>query len=1161
MKKLALSLWLVLSVLTFRAAALAQTGLGQITGIVRDPSGAAIPNASVAATNVSTGVTIDTTTNAAGNYRLLNLLVGEYVVIASHKGFKSVQRSNLRVFLGETLTVDVELPVGTTEQTVTVTAGTGVVDTTSSTTGTTISDSEIRDIPIQLSGTNRNIRNYISVLPGVKQREGAPDVNNHAQLQGVGDTGGFRSVAGYRVDGTFAGGSVNQALGEGRAQVPIPDQVQEIRVVTNADAEHGGDMGASMEVVLKSGTNDFHGSVFEILRNEVLDAKSFLADRASFNRQHEYGGSLGGPIVRNKHFFFATYDQYFRQFAQAGATRTFPTESMRAGDFSEWLGPQIGTDALGRPVLQGQIYDPATTRPDGRGGFIRDPFTHNGRLNVIDPARLSQISRDLQNFYHLPTQTGTQDNWTGTLRSVDTPRQGWNIKTDHHFGDHRLSPFFEYVRNSAVPQGENWPPPEINGERELRQHAFTARLNYTWVMRPTLLVTARAAVNWGKGAVQNPDVASNIGAQVGIPGFQTPETPFVGLGGVAQNIGSGQPFVRFGQQTTPVRLDATAIRGTHEMKFGMDYLHIYFRQDVGENSNGSFQFAARGTGLPLSNLNTGNAYASFLLGQVDSASVRTPSYNSYRASNFALFAQDKWRVTPKLTVNYGLRWDVFTAPSEAEDRIASFDPNIPNPAAGGIPGALTFWGDGPGRNGLHNLVNTVHTNFGPRLGVAYVFDPIGIVRAYYGLQYFPISALATGGRSLRFNSFGWGAFLNPSTLDSGVTPAFDWGNGFPVTMPRLPVLDPSLQNGTSVTYYNPYEDTVGTSQNIGFSVERELPWGLYVKAAYVGKLSHNLPTDQLVGLNQLPLEHLSLGPLLSQNIDSEAARNAGIPVPYPGFSGTVQQALRPFPQYLDLPQANAMVSDARYHSAEITVRKRMGQGLHFLAAYTISKELVSDVLAGGGVGHSGAVDIPHSSLRGRAKMLSYTTDRPQYLVLSWGYELPFGRGKRFLNSSNSLLDHLVGGWRLAAVQTYGSGVPIRIQGASGIPTAGPAWVNRVPGVPVRTDTTCGNYDPGDPNSRYLNINAFAEPAPFTLGDARVLSDVRTCGIIREDLAISKRFRVSQGVNIELSGRFFNVLNRHSWQNFGTNINLPATFGRSTTATAPRTGQLALTVTF
>lgn len=1161
MKKRVFSLWPVLLVLTFTTEVLAQASLGQITGSVRDSSGGVIPGATVTATNVNTGVTLETTTNESGIYRFLNLLVGGYTVTASQDGFQSVKKSDLRVFLGETLTVDIELPVGAAETTITVTGGSGVLDTTSTTTGTTISDAEISDIPIQLSGTNRNIRDYISVLPGVKQRDGAPDVNNHAQLQGVGDTGGFRSVAGYKVDGTFAGGSINQALGEGRAQVPIPDQVQEVRVVTNADAEYGGDMGASMEVVLKSGTNQYHGSLFEILRNEALDARAFTAARASFNRQHEYGGSLGGPILRNKHFFFFTIDQYFREFAQTGITRTFPTARMKGGDFSEWLGPQIGTDALGRPVFQGQIYDPATTRPDGNGGFIRDPFMYNGQLNVIDPARISPISQFLQKYYQDPTRAGVADNWVGTARPVETPRRAWNVKTDHHFGNHRLSPFFEYVRDRAVPQGENWPPPEINGERELRQHAFSSRLNYTWVMRPTLLFTARGAVNWGKGSVQNPAAASNIGAEAGVPGFQTPETPFIALGGTAQNMGTAQPFVRFTQQSTPIRVDATAIKGTHEMKFGMDYLHIYFRQDVGENSNGSFTFAARGTNLPLSSLNTGNAYASFLLGQVDTSSVRTPSYNKYYASNFALFAQDKWRVTPKLTLNYGVRWDVYTAPSELEDRIASFDPTVPNPGAGGRPGALTFWGEGEGRNGLHNLVETIYTNIGPRVGAAYVLDKVGVVRAYYGLQFFPISALATGGRQLRFNSFGWGALLNPTTTDSGVTPAFDWDNGFPVAMPNLPVLDPALQNNTAVTYYSPFEDTVGSAQNFGLSVERDLPWGLSAKVAYVGKLSKDMPTDQLVGLNQLPLEYLSLGPLLSQNINSAAARAAGIPIPYAGFNGTVQQALRPFPQFLDIAQANAMVSDARYHSAEITVRKRVGKSLHFLAAYTIAKEMVTDVLAGGGSGHPGVVDIPHSSLRDRAWMVSYTTDRPQYLVLSWGYELPFGQGRTFLSSAGPVLDQIVNGWRISAVQTYGSGVPIRILGASRVPTAGPSGVVLNPDVPILTGLSCGDYDPGDPNARYLNSAAFSEPAPFTLGDTRVLSNVRGCGIAREDLALTKRFRISRGVNMELSARFFNVLNRHTWTNFGTSINLPATFGRSTTVTAPRTGQVALTVTF
>jgi hypothetical protein len=311
----------------------------------------------------------------------------------------------------------------------------------------------------------------------------------------------------------------------------------------------------------------------------------------------------------------------------------------------------------------------------------------------------------------------------------------------------------------------------------------------------------------------------------------------------------------------------------------------------------------------------------------------------------------------------------------------------------------------------------------------------------------------------------------------------------------------------------------------------------------------------------MPLQDLSLGTLLSANINSPAARAAGIPIPYPGFNGTVQQALRPYPQYLNIVRANAMVADDLYHSALITAQKRLAQGMHFLVSYTISKEVANDGPASTGTSGTGATDIPHSDLRSQAKMLAYNIDRPQTLTISWGYELPFGPGKPFLNSSNLLLQQLVGGWKVSAVQTYARGTPIRILGASSVPTAGPALVNVVPGVPIRTSTSCGDYNPKDPNSTYLNVNAFAEPAPFTLGNTRVLPNVRSCGIINENLALSKIFRVRESTSVELTARAFNVLNRHYSTNFGTSINVPAAFGKSTAVSAPRTMQLAFELNF
>jgi hypothetical protein len=317
-----------------------------------------------------------------------------------------------------------------------------------------------------------------------------------------------------------------------------------------------------------------------------------------------------------------------------------------------------------------------------------------------------------------------------------------------------------------------------------------------------------------------------------------------------------------------------------------------------------------------------------------------------------------------------------------------------------------------------------------------------------------------------------------------------------------------------------------------------------------------------VGLNQLDPKYLSLGNLLNADISSAAAQAAGIPLPYPGFRGSVAQALRPYPQFTNIPQANAMASSGLYHSLQLNLQKRFSQGLHFLVAYTISKNIVSDGRSGYGTG-TGAGDSQHTDLRRFARFVSYDTDRPRILNLSWVYQLPFGPDQRFLNSTNPFLKQLVGGWQLSAIHNYGAGLPIRVLSSRGIPTAGGAWVLRNNDVPVRTGVSCSDYDPNDPNSRHINIAAFSDPAPFSFGNMRVLPDVRHCGYANEDVSILKRFPVRESIQIHFGADFFNIFNRHYWDSntFAASLGSPATFGRYTAASAPRTIQFSLKVKF
>jgi hypothetical protein len=364
-----------------------------------------------------------------------------------------------------------------------------------------------------------------------------------------------------------------------------------------------------------------------------------------------------------------------------------------------------------------------------------------------------------------------------------------------------------------------------------------------------------------------------------------------------------------------------------------------------------------------------------------------------------------------------------------------------------------------------------------------------------------------------------------------------------------------------VQFINPTERKVGSSQNLGFGLERQFPWNVVVRADYVGKLTHNIWTDTLIDFNQIDLKYQSLGNLLLADINSPQAREAGIPLPYAGFRGSVAQALRPYPQYLSIPQYNAMAADVLYHALELTVQKRLSHGLNFLLAYTISKNIHNDERAG----RADAVPstLQQTTQRNLAKRVDWFIDRPQVLNVSYFYELPFGRGKPFLSAANSFVQQLIGGWQLGAIHNSGSGTPVRLSTNASIPTIGPLWVNRVESVPVRTNVGCASYDPNNPSSRYLNIGAFATPAPFTLGDTRVLPDVRTCGYKNEDISIQKDFYINESIRVKFGAYLFNAFNRHDWENSSlrTNIDQPDTFGRYTAATPGRTIQLYLKLTF
>ncbi len=386
---------------------IAQESVGTVSGLVQDETGGVIPGVEVSLTNIATGAERNTVTGDAGIYTFNSMAPGEYTLTAAIAGFKTLQQTGLRVVSGETLTLDVALSVGEVTDTVEVTATLPTIEKQSNKAGYARTNEEIARLPLVVSFNNRQALSFLRTMPGVSYDPFRYFDNENVAMSRSFVQGTPTASPSYNIDGVRASGSTHENARDDTA--PIPELVQEFRLDSNTSAEHGWDSGVAINLIFKSGTNDFHGDVFWYNRNDVFDARPWFASERAVTRQNDYGFVLGGPIWKNRSFFFGGLDIYKLRTAPSGATATVPTTAMRNGDFSELLGDQIGTDVLGRPIFQGAIYDPLTTRADGTGGFIRDPFEGN----MIPSNRFSSITQALLGQIGPPTEPGVTNNWVG----------------------------------------------------------------------------------------------------------------------------------------------------------------------------------------------------------------------------------------------------------------------------------------------------------------------------------------------------------------------------------------------------------------------------------------------------------------------------------------------------------------------------------------------------------------------------------------------------------------------------------------------------------------------------------------------------------------------------------------------------------------------------
>ncbi len=1103
---------------------LAQTTNGNIQGTVTDPSGATVGGAKVTSRNLDTGLTISTVTTDAGLYSLANLPPGRYTVTIEGPNLKKYSREGVTVQTDATVALDVQMQIGAVSDNVTVTADATQLETATSDIGVTLQTSLIQNLPLEVPGTIRNPVEFIKLVPGFTGSVGNdPGANTNDIFKVNGGQSGSTDVL---VDGvSISLVSPNIQWNKGVSS----EGVQEFKVLqSNFSPEYGESGDGIVSLTMRSGTNDWHGSLYEILRNRVLDANRWSNNAQGVPRvldtYNDFGATAGGPVRiphlydgRNKTFFFFDYEGF--RFAHGSNNPiSVPNEDFRSGNFSALCTAGFNGGVCNDPSLQ--LYDPTTHAAIPGNVLTNDP-------NFTPSAVMTKVFALLP-----PTNGGLTQNVIDNSTSLTTANL-FDIKIDHNIsGKQRISGGFDYdnTRQGGVSKlasflGSVTP-----------QHTRYARISDNYIFTPTLV----NQVLFGFSRRYRKEGSNSLGggwpAKIGLTGVSQATFPcikFLGTPyeGLLNNCGDSE----FADNVYQLNDSVSWVKGKHNMKFGGEIRALQFNVRRLTQASGEFDFNALETSF---NGIGGNAVASADFGLVNTSTLNYGAFSGVRYKDYSFFAQDTYKMNARLTLNYGLRFDIDVPASEAFDRFSMVDPKLPNPGAGGILGAYTYFGSGTDRNGRRRPQDIYKKAFGPRAGFAYSINDKTVLRGGYGIFYEP----------LREGSFadqdGLGFFnkqtINltnggPTQIDNGVTRIF----------PDFGPFTPDAQNNQNNVITVPSNTgRPADTQTWNLDVQRQITSNLFLSVAYVGSKGTHLPALNIIP-NQVNPKYLSLGSDLTMNVTCLTlgtcpnAVAAGVTVPYSGFSGNINQALRPFPQYGDFNQEDNSFSPDRtgnstYHAMQLQLDKRFASGLSFLVSYTVSKNLTDADSAGPGVqGFIGTGEfVGQNSYNRQAEKAVSELDIPQSLVASFFYELPFGHGKRYLNG-NGAADRVVGGWYVSSIVQYKSGTPTEVYGPcggtagdvlfGGCHFTGSARVNIVPGV---KQTNKSNFNPL--TTPFWNAAAFSPAGPLTFGtEARSLASARGFTSKDEDVTLGKKTRLfGERATIDFRASFFNIFNRH-----------------------------------
>jgi len=1093
--------------------ALGQAGTADLTGIVSDTTGALVSAAKVTATDRETGISTETQSGTGGVYIFTNLRPSVYSVSAEADGFQMLLRTGVTLVTGERTRVDLTLVVGSVKESVTVSGDAPLLQTESGSITQSIDNEKIVELPLN----GRNFIQLATLSPGVTLPPGTqlPRIN-----------GGRPRTNEYLFDGI-------SALQPEPGQVvffPIIDAIQEFNVQTNAvSAEFGRFNGGVVNLSTRSGSNEFHGSVYEFFRNESLNARNYFApvgQRKPEFRRNQYGAALGGPIVKNRTFFFVDY-QGSKQAIGTVRTSTVPTLLERQGNFTELYGPTT-------PVL----YDPATTVQNG-SKFTRSPFTPTNVIPVdrIDPAALVAL-----NHYPLPTKSGSSNNFTLVGNDQDHQNQ-FDTRIDHKFSDHNQT-FGRYSYFHDVDQPVPFLP-DGSGNITTGAIGLTDTLgqqvvgSYIHTFSSKTLNDLRVGYTRRSFQRRGVQLGSSPSQSLQIPGIPTNGAfnnalPLLNIAGYQQIGSPSNTNSNFRTDVTELVDSFYHLLGNHAIKFGLDFR--WERLDVIQppNPTGLFTFSQLFTDQPGIK-GTGDPLGSFLLGQVQQFSIDLQEkILRPRAHIQEYFVQDDWKVIRRLTVNAGVRWTLNFPSTEVDNQGAIFN-------------TKTQQLDYLGKDGYPHTARELHWHdFGPRLGLSYMLHDKTVLRAGYGLVWIEQTGITT---PFTVPQFPFLQTTSQRTLDN-INPAFVLSTG-PSVAP-IP-LTPDAGLGQGVFTVN-RDLTSGYTQQWNLAVQRELTRNMSFEVAYVGShITHVGIPD--VNINQLTVDQLGIGSALLQNVANpffgKIPRSSSLGDP----AIAAGQLAKPFPEFLTVAPYRNNVGSTVYHGFEAKLEQRLSRGLSYLVSYTHSKliDTASSVfdasILTGPIANFPVAD----SFNLRRERDSSTGDIPNVFVASSTWQLPLGRGHRLIPSG--AWGVLANGWQITGIVQLQSGMPFAITQTTNFNAFAGFGVQR-PNVVASPNLPSDQRSP----TKWFNTAAFQSAPQFTLGNAS-RNPVRGPNYRDADIAFIKHTGIRERVDLEFRAEIFNLTNTPGFSQPNGVLGSSA-FGTITaTATDPRVIQFGLKVNY